>query len=144
MDRDPTMRVDRVTSMLLDFPGVQAIGTCGTQLVAYQRVQIFGTRGRIEIPIPFNAPPDRPTRIFVDDGSDVDGSGTETMEFATCDQYTIQGDLFSRAILERQPAPYPLEDSIKNMRVIDALVKAADTGEWVELAQSQPLDARPT
>src|SRR6476661_9069256 len=95
MDRDPAMRVDRVTSMLLDFPGVQAIGTCGTQLVAYQRVQIFGTRGRLEIPIPFNAPPDRPTRLFVDDGSDVNGGGLETLELPVCDQYTIQGDLFS-------------------------------------------------
>ena len=131
MDRDPAMRVDRVTSMLLDFPGVQAIGTCGTQLAAYQRVQIFGTRGRIEIPIPFNAPPDRPTRLFVDDGSDVAGGGIETIEFAVCDQYTIQGDLFSRAILDRQPAPYPLEDSLQNMRILDALVKSVEERRWV-------------
>jgi predicted dehydrogenase len=132
MDRDPAMRVDRVTSMLLDFPGVQAIGTCGTQLVAYQRVQIFGTRGRLEIPIPFNAPPDRPTRLFVDDGSDVNGGGIETLEFPVCDQYTIQGDLFSRAILDRQPAPYPLEDSIQNMRILDALVRSVEEKRWVD------------
>ena len=135
MNRDPAMGVDRVTSLLLDFPGVQAVGTCGTQLVAYQRVQIFGTRGRIEIPIPFNAPPDRPTRLFVDDGSDVEGSGIETMEFPVCDQYTIQGDLFSRAILDHQPSPYPLEDSIKNMRVIDALVQAAEESRWVTIGE---------
>jgi len=134
MDRDPAMRVDRVTSLLLDFPGVQAVGTCGTQLVAYQRVQILGTRGRIEIPIPFNAPPDRPTRLFVDDGSDLDGGNRETMEFEVCDQYTIQGDLFSRAILEGQPAPYPLEDSVRNMRIIDALFESSERGGWVETA----------
>ena len=133
MDRDPAMKVDRVTSMLLDFPGVQAIGTCGTQLVAYQRVQIFGTRGRIELPIPFNAPPDRPTRLFVDDGADVDGGGIETVEFGVCDQYTIQADLFSRAILNRQPAPYPLEDSIQNMRILDALVRSVEEKRWIEV-----------
>jgi predicted dehydrogenase len=132
MDRDPSMRVDRVTSMLLDFPGVQAIGTCGTQLVPYQRVQIFGTRGRVELPVPFNAPPDRPTRLFVDDGSDVEGGAIETMTFAACDQYTIQGDLFSRAILDRQPAPYPLEDSVQNMRIIDALFESGARGGWVD------------
>jgi len=133
MDRDPSMRVDRVTSMVLDYPGAQAIGTCGTQLVAYQRVQIFGTSGRIEIPIPFNAPPDGPTRLLVDDGSDVEGGGIETLEFGACDQYTIQGDLFSGAILDRQPAPYPLEDSIRNMQIIDALVRSVEEGRWVTL-----------
>jgi predicted dehydrogenase len=131
IERDPKLGVDRLTSMMLDFDGVQAIGTCSTQLVAHQRVQIFGTRGRIEIPIPFNAPPDRPTRILVDDGSDVEGSGIETIAFDTCDQYTIQGDLLSRAILEGRPAPYPLEDSVLNMRIIDAMVESAANGSWV-------------
>ena len=133
MDRDPTLSVDRVTSVLLDYDAAQAAGTCGTQLVAHQRVEILGTRGRIEIPIPFNAPPDRPTRIFVDDGSDLFGGGRETIELATCDQYTIQGDLFSRAILDGAPAPYPLEDSVRNMRVLDALARAARDGTWIRL-----------
>jgi predicted dehydrogenase len=133
MERDPKMDVDRLTSMMLDFEGAQAVGTCSTQLVPYQRVQILGTRGRVEIPIPFNAPPDKPTRILVDDGSDLAGAGIETLEFATCDQYTIQGDLFSRAILDGRPAPYPLEDSVKNMRVIDALVRSAQSGAWVSV-----------
>ena len=74
MERDPAMRVDRLTSVMFDFAGAQSIGTCSTQLVPYQRVHLFGTRGRIEIPIPFNSPPDRATRIFVDDGSDSEGS----------------------------------------------------------------------
>jgi predicted dehydrogenase len=124
------MQVDRLTSLLLDFEEAQAVGACSTQLVAYQRVQILGTAGRIEIPIPFNAPPDQPTRIFVDDGSDLGGAGTNTLEFAPSDQYTIQGDLLSRAILEARPAPYPLEDSIRNMRVLDALVRSVEAG-WV-------------
>ena len=104
MERDPAMHVDRLTSVMLDFAGAPSVGTCSTQLVPYQRVHLFGTRGRIEIPIPFNAPPDRPTRIFVDDGSDLEGKRIETIEFDACDQYTIQGDLLSRAILDGRPA----------------------------------------
>jgi predicted dehydrogenase len=93
-------------------------------------VHIIGTRGRIEIEIPFNAPSDRPCRIFVDDGSDLFGGGIEQIEFAPCDQYTIQGDLFSKAILENSDAPIPLDDSIKNMAVIEAVFRSAKSGGW--------------
>ena len=133
IDRDPAMQVDRLTSMVLDYDGAQAVGTCSTQLVPFQRIQLLGTRGRIEIPIPFNAPPDHPTRLFLDDGSDPAGSGVETQEFETCDQYTLQGDLFSRAVLDGRAAPYPLEDSVLNMQVIDGLVHAAAGRTWVIL-----------
>ena len=131
IQRDPKMEIDRLTSVLLDYGGPHAIGSCSTQLVPYQRVQIMGTRGRIEIPIPFNAPPDKPTRIFVDDGTDLAGATAETFEFPVCDQYTIQGELFSRAVLDGGPAPYPLEDSVRNMQVIDALVRSAESAAWV-------------
>jgi len=47
-----------------------------------------------------------------------------------CDQYTIQGDAFSRAIREGTPPPVSLEDSVKNMSVIDAVFRAADSGKW--------------
>ncbi|OFW07446.1 MAG: NAD-binding protein [Acidobacteria bacterium RIFCSPLOWO2_02_FULL_67_36] len=130
IERDPSLRVDRLASMVLDFGDAQVTGTCATQTVPWQRVQILGTRGRIEIEIPFNALPDRPSRIFVDDGSDIAGAGIETMALPAVNQYTIQADLFSRAILDGAPAPYPLEDSIRNMRVIDAVFRAAESGQW--------------
>lgn len=130
IERDPSMGVDRLASMVLDFGDAQVIGTCATQMVPWQRIQILGTRGRIEIEIPFNAPPDRPSRIFVDDGSDLSGGGTETIALPVVNQYTIQADLFSRAILEGGPAPYPLEDSVRNMRVIDAVFRSAASGAW--------------
>jgi predicted dehydrogenase len=123
IDRDPETTIDRVTSMLLAYPTGQFVGTCATQASAYQRIHIFGTRGRVEIEIPFNAPPDEPCRIIVDGVADLDGGRAE-IEFETCDQYTIQGDLFSRAILEGGPVPCPLEDARANMRVIDALVES--------------------
>ena len=130
VERDPDMHIDRLASALLDFPSGQAIFTCSTQLAAYQRIHFFGTRGRIEIEIPFNAPPDRPCRIFVDDGSDLFGAGIRTETFPVCDQYTIQGDLFSRAIRGEGDVPVPLENAVRNMAVIDALFRSAESGQW--------------
>ena len=130
VDRDPRLRVDRMVSMLLDFGVGHLAGTCSTQMAPYQRVQILGTRGRIEIEIPFNAPPDRPCRLFVDSGRDLFGGGIETIEFAACDQYTIQADLFSEAVLQGRPVPAPLEDALRNMACIEAVFRSAETGCW--------------
>lgn len=133
IDRDPKMHTDRLSSAILDFPGGQSIFTCSTQMVPYQRVQFFGTRGRIEIEIPFNAPPDRPTRLFIDDGGDLFGSSIKTETFAVSDQYTLQGDAFSKAVLENTEVPVPLEEAIKNMAVIEAIFNSAKSGHWVSL-----------
>jgi predicted dehydrogenase len=133
IDRDPKMRTDRLTSAILEFQGGQAIFTCGTQLVPYQRVQFLGTRGRIEIEIPFNAPIDRPTRIVVD-GGDLFGADRVTEEFPICDQYTLQGDQFSKAILEDTEVPVPLEEAIRNMKVIEAIFRSAESGLWEAIA----------
>ena len=102
-------------------------------MVPYQRVHFLGTKGRIEIEIPFNAPKDRPTRIFIDETGDIFGSGIVTEEFPTADQYTIQGDAFSQAVLEGGEVPVPLEDAIANMAVIEAVFRSAETGGWVTL-----------
>ena len=133
MEHDPQMGTDRLTSAMLDFPAGQSIFTCSTQLVPYQRVQFLGTKGHIEIEIPFNAPPDRATRIFVDSGSDVFGGGMVTETFPVCDQYTLQGDDFSKAILDGTEAPVPLEEGIRNMAVIEAVFKSAESGRWESL-----------
>jgi len=130
IDRDPVMQTDRLTSAILDFPGGQSIFTCSTQLVPYQRIHFLGTRGRIEIEIPFNAPVDRPTRLFVDDGSDLSGSGIATETFPVCDQYTLQGNAFSKAVLEGGEVPVPVEDAIRNMAVIEAIFNSAESGQW--------------
>ena len=130
VERDPKMKIDRLTTAILDYPTGQCIFTCGTQIVPYQRVQIFGTRGRVEIEIPFNAPPHRPCRVFVDNGRDVLGSGIKTYKIPKCDQYTIQGDLFSRAVRDGGEVPVPLESSILNMAVIDAVFRSAESGRW--------------
>ena len=131
VERDPEWNVDRLTSAVLDFPEGHATFTCSTQLAPYQRMQFFGTRGRVEVEIPFNSPNDRPTRIFVSEGANA-FAVVETIEFPPCDQYAIQGDLFSRAVREGTETPLPLEDSIKNMAAIEAIFRSADSGRWEE------------
>jgi predicted dehydrogenase len=121
IELDPTLKIDRLTSMILDYPSGQAIGTCSTQMTAYQRMHIFGTEGHIEIEIPFNAPNDKRCRVFVND---------ELIDFSICDQYTIQGDLFSKAIRDNSPVATPLEDAIQNMKVIEAVFRSANSGVW--------------
>jgi predicted dehydrogenase len=130
LEKDSTFQVDRLTSAVLEFPSGHAIFTCSTQLVPYQRMQVLGTKGRIEIEVPFNAPNDRPCRIFVDDGRDLVGGGITVETFPTCDQYTIQGDAFSLAIREESAPPVPLTDAIKNMAVIEAVFRSAESGRW--------------
>ena len=130
VERDPEFKTDRLASAILEFPSGQCIFTCSTQLVPYQRMQFFGTKGRVEIEIPFNAPNDRPCRIFVDDGGDLFGAGISTETVAACDQYTVQGDAFSRAIRENREVPVPLEDALRNMAVIEAVFRSAESGKW--------------
>jgi predicted dehydrogenase len=129
-ERDPEMHTDRLSSALLDFAPGQAIFTCSTQLVPFQRMQVLGTKGRIDMEIPYNVPPDRPARIFIDDGSQLGGLSARAEEFATVDQYTIQGDAFSKAIQENGEVPVPLENALGNMKVIDAVFRAAESGIW--------------
>ncbi len=130
VDRDPTMGTDRLTSALLDFAPGQAVFVCSTQLAPFQRMQVFGETGRVELEIPYNIPPDQPSRIFVDDGSQLAGRSARVEEFATADQYTIQGDVFSRAIQDDTAVPVTLEDAWANMRVIEAVLRAGDSGTW--------------
>ena len=130
IEEDSTTRTDVLTSALLDFSEGQAAINCGTRMTPFQRIQIMGATGRIEVQIPVNAPPDRACRILVDDGSDFFGAGAETIEFEISDQYTIQGDLFSQAIREGREPVMSLEDSIRNMAVIDAVFASAKSGRW--------------
>jgi predicted dehydrogenase len=131
IERDPDMGVDRLTSMMLDYGSGHAVGTCSTQMVPFQQIHILGTTGRLELDIPFNAPPDGPCRIVQDSGADLFGGGRTVIDVPTCNQYTIQGDRFSRAIVDNEAVPLPLEDAVQNMACIDAVARSAASGQWV-------------
>ena len=135
MEYDPEFNTDRLCSGVLDFGEQSSTFTCATQLTSYQRVNIFGTEGRIEIEIPFNAPPDKPCKIWHQHGDKL-----EEIVFELCDQYSIQGDLFSLAILNKTEVPTPLGDSVDNMRVLDAVINSAESDAWVTLSPTIPPD----
>ncbi len=123
---DPRFNTDRLTSAILDFGDGTATFTCATQLAPYQRVHAFGDRGRLELEMPFNSPPDRPTLMWQQDES----GQIEELVFPTCDQYTAQGDLFNQSILEDTDVPTPIEDAVANMLVIEAVFRSARSGAW--------------
>ncbi len=126
IEYDPNFKTDRFATGMMDFGNGMSTFTCGTQLAPYQRVNILGTDGRIEIEIPFNAPPDQPCRIWYQKDN-----SKEVIEFDICDQYTIQGDLFSQAVLSGTDVPTPLNDAVANMKVIENIIQSAKTGTWV-------------
>ena len=112
----------------LDFGAGSATFTCSTQLAPFQRASMYGTTGSVTIEIPFNAPPDRPCKLWHQHAG-----GTAEIVFETCDQYTLQGDLFSLAVRNNTPVPTPIEDAVANMRVIEAVVHSAKTSRWIDL-----------
>ena len=128
LDLDPQFKTDRLTAGILEFEGGIATFTCATQLALFQQVNILGTEGRVEIELPFNPPSDQPTHVNL-----YNAKGRHPFELEECDQFAIQGDLFSWAILEDKPVPTPLEDAIANMTAIDALFESARSGTWANL-----------
>ena len=131
IELDPSFKTDRLTSAILEFPTGQCIFTVSTQLNYYQRMQFLGTEGRLDIEIPFNAPIDKPCRIFLDDGKELYGGASQVTDSQPiCNQFTIQADLFSKAIRENLEVPNSMEDAVCNTAVIDALFRSAQSGTW--------------
>ena len=130
LERDPEFKVDRLVSGLLRFAAGQACFSVAGQAVPFQQMQILGTRGRIAVEIPFNAPSDRPCRILLDDGRDLAGSGIETIMVGPADQYRLQGERFSEAVRGRAAVPVSLEDAVANLAVLDALLRSTTSGRW--------------
>jgi len=131
IERDPTFRTDRTTSALMDFgAGRQLAFTVSTQLAPSQRIRAYGTKGSVEIEIPFNAPADKPVRIFLDDGSLPGGGSAQVVEFPPIDQYQLQGEAFSRAIRGVEPLAYGLDDALQNIRILDAIRRSETSASW--------------
>jgi predicted dehydrogenase len=127
-DRDPKFKTDRVGAGLADFGSGRHLSfSISTQLAPFQRVQIVGTRGRIEIEIPFNAPPDIPNRMFVQGMTMNVG---KRVEFPVSDQYQLQAESFSRAVRGKEKLVWGVDDAIMNMRIIDAFFRSEKSGKW--------------
>ncbi len=131
IDRDPAFGTDRIASALLDFGSGRRLDfTVSTQVAPHQRLQLCGTRGRIELPIPVNAPQGKTTHLLIDDCSALDGAGIAVETLPECDQYQLQGEAFSRAVRGEIPLAFGVDDAVANMRAIDALFRSEHTGRW--------------
>jgi Predicted dehydrogenases and related proteins len=134
VDRDPGFGTDRLASVLADFGGGRQLSfTCSTQATPHQRVQIFGTRAKAEIIIPFNAPAGERTAITVDIGAPFDGSLARREIIPACDQYTEQAEAFAQAVLGNRSLDWGVEDAIASMKVIDAIFESEKSGGWVNV-----------
>ena len=128
IDRDPDFKTDRTTSGIADFDkGQQLTFTVSTQSAPYQRVNVLGTKGRLEIEIPFNAPPDRPNRYFM---QGMNMMKVETVTLPVADQYQLQGEAFSRVVRGLEPLVYGIDDAVQHMRIIDAFFRSEKSGKW--------------
>ena len=132
-DIDPRFGVDRLAACILEFEAGLASFVCSTQLVLHHSVQLYGTAGRIEVESPFNPAPDRPARILIDDGSKLAGASAVAESVAAVEQYGLEFGLFSKAIREGGGQAVSLEDSVGNMRAIDALFRSAESGCWEDV-----------
>lgn len=128
LDYDPEFQTDRLASGIMDFGNGTATFTCSTQLTSYQRANIFGTEGRIEIEIPVNAPPDKPCRIWHQRDTNI-----EEITFDICDQYILETDAISLAVLNNTPVPTSMEDAVANMKAIGAIVESGHSGKWINI-----------
>jgi predicted dehydrogenase len=136
IDRDPTFGTDRLASALMDFgDGRRLDFSVSTQIAPHQRLQLCGSKGRIELPIPVNAPQGMRTRLSIDDCSSLEGAGIVTETLPESDQYQLQGEAFSRAVRGEIPLPYGVDDAIANMHAIDALFRSERSGRWEAVAR---------
>jgi len=126
VEHDPEFKTDRLSSAVLDFGDGRATLTCATQLSSYQRVTILGTEGWLEVETPFTPAPDHACRVWHQRGQT-----TDELVIAPVDHYMLQGDNFSRAVLDDTPLPTPLLDAVNNMKVIEAVFRSAERGAWV-------------
>jgi predicted dehydrogenase len=134
LERDPVFKTDMLASVLADFGGGrQMTFICSTQSVGHQKFEIIGSKGRLEIVIPFNAPADTPTAILIDHGANMDTSLARREIIPACDQYTEEAEAFALAVLGIKPLPYGIEDAIQNMRILDAVFESARSNGWVSV-----------
>ena len=130
IERDPGSGIDRLGTVMLDYGPVQCCFQYGTQIVPRQTMQFYGAKARLVVEIGFNAPNDAPCRLTLFEGPGLGDVAAESIDLPICDQYGIMGDAFAASIQDGTPQPVPLEDSLANMKVIDAVFRAGASGSW--------------
>ena len=133
-EHDPAFGTDRLASAVLAFPQGQASFVCSTQVARHQSLVILGTEAWLRVEFPFVMEPSRPCRLFIGSGDFPGPVPDEAIEIPPVDQYACQGDAVSACLREGRPVPWPIEDAVANMRVLDALSASARKGGWQTVA----------
>jgi predicted dehydrogenase len=128
IDYHPEFEVDILASGILEFESGSSSFFSGIQLTENQQVQIFGTEGSIEFELPFNPPNDKFARLWW-----TKGGLKKEISFEICNQYALQVDAFSLAIMENKEVATGLEDAINNMIVIEKLIESDELGKRINL-----------
>jgi xylose dehydrogenase (NAD/NADP) len=112
--------VDQTTIGVLEFPREQfASFVCSMRMHRANQYEIIGTEGSVEA-----------TTAFVPGTADTvvrvrDKSGTEEIVVPGIDQYRLEVEQFSRAVIEEADLSYPAENGLANMRAIDLVRNSA-------------------
>ncbi|WP_421725563.1 Gfo/Idh/MocA family protein [Bauldia sp.] len=131
IDRDPKFKTDRTTSAVIDFgKGRHMTFSVSTQATAYQRVQVLGDKARLEVEIPFNAPQGGAMKLYLDNGKQFADASAKMIKLPKADQYQLQGEWFSRVVRGQEKLTFGLSDAIRQARVLDAVFRSAETGQW--------------
>lgn len=118
----------------LEFPnGVLGVIDCSFQVGTsmQQKLEVSGTGGLIRVAQPFRMS-EEDTTIIVDKA---DKAGTvEQVQVPGGQEYQFMVEHFADAVLNDTALSYTLEDSLANMRVLDALIESARTGRRADVA----------
>jgi predicted dehydrogenase len=133
--RDPQTGVDLLTSGVLEFPRGHATFTCCMEIAPMQRAVLLGARGHLDVPTAWNPPPELPSEVIVETSLALEQPTAERLTFPPVDQYARLVEAFVRAAASGDRAgPIPLEDSLKNQTVLDALARSAASGRCEPIA----------
>jgi predicted dehydrogenase len=123
--------VDETFVALMEFPGeVLCQFECSMENNPCSRVDIVGTGGMLVLESPWY-PGDEQGEFTL-----VHGRDREKILTPGADCFQLEVEDFALALRENRPARWLAEDSVANMRVIDALYESARTGKAVEVAGS--------
>lgn len=128
----PEFKTDIVTSGILDYGKARCLFTTSTTSMAAQEVKIYGTSGTVTVKIPFNDHYDCCGEIIVHNGL-----GERIVTFEPTNQYQVMFEAFAEAVIEDKKVPLSLEDSLNNMRIIDALKASHEEKKWIAPCKSK-------
>lgn len=124
---DAKTGVDVSAVVHLEFnQGIQGVFDCSFEASFRNEYEVVGTKGRVLVPNAFR--PDVSGGVGT---ITVESDGQQRTEQFEGDIYLAEVDHFSEAILEKKPLIYPAEQTIANMRVIDACYSSLDKDEEV-------------